>query len=290
MKKLSLNTPIPNHVHTTYHDKYIVLLDDVYPQKHTKEAIKNESFVVVLIDEGWASTKINDTQIKLEKGDMLLCAPGTVLQREDTSKDFRCCVFAISSEHANDILRGTRMSMSYYLMNSFFEIFRLTTEERNMLREFYHLISSFSPMPQDEIREECISKILQSFSYAFAGLFQHRGFDLKKDKGTSAETLFRKFLQSLEDNPHGRTVQYYANELNITPKYLNTISKLIAGKTASKLISEKIVNEALSLLNDSELSIKQISATLGFVNQSHFGSFMRRETGTSPQNLRKNKQ
>jgi AraC-like DNA-binding protein len=33
---------------------------------------------------------------------------------------------------------------------------------------------------------------------------------------------------------------------------------------------------------DPDLSVKEIAAALGFANQSHFGSFMRKETGSSP--------
>lgn len=290
MKKVNINAQIPHHLNLDYYDKYIVLLDDMHQAQYTRESILNESFITMLVDEGRCSVVINDTMITLEKGDMLACAPGNVLQRDTSTTDFRCKIFIMSSEHVNSILKGTHMSMSHYLTNKIVEVLHLTQEEQNMFNGFYRLISSFKHMPQDEVREECVCKILQSLSYAFVGLFFHRGAIYRRDRGTSAESLFRKFIQLLKDYPQGRTVQFYAEKLNITPKYFNTICKQVSGKTASTLINEEIVNAATLLLADLDLSIKQISSMLGFANQSHFGSFMRRETGVSPQSIRKKQQ
>ena len=57
---------------------------------------------------------------------------------------------------------------------------------------------------------------------------------------------------------------------------------MVSNKTASQLINEELVNLARTMLSDPDLSVKEIASALGFANQSHFGSFMRKETGRSP--------
>ena len=291
MKKENTDTTAPNELNLDYQDEYITLLNNVHQVKHTRETIKNESFIIILNAEGWCKGTLNDKEITMSAGDMLISSPGNIMQNGLTSMDFRSLIFIISSEHVNDILKGTHMSLSHYLLhNNRANVLHLTTEEQDMIQGFYKLISSFNHMTHDVIKKECVSRILQAFSYAFAGLFFHRGEVPKRDKMTSAEALFGKFIRLLKEHPDGRTVQFYADKLNITPKYFNSICKQISGKTASTLICEEITNMARALLKDPELSIKQIAIQLGFVNQSHFGSFIRRETGFSPQHLRKESQ
>ena len=290
MEKENTDTTAPNELNLDYQDAYITLLNNVHQVKHTRETIKNESFIIILNAEGWCKGTLNDKEITMSAGDILISSPGNIMQNGLTSMDFRSLIFIISSEHVNDILKGTHMSLSHYLIHKRIDILHLTAEEQAMIQGYYNLISSFSHMTHDVIKKECVSRILQSISYALAGLFFHRGYTPKRDKMTSAEALFGKFIRLLKEHPDGRTVQFYADKLNITPKYFNSICKQISGKTASTLICEEITNMARALLQDPELSIKQIAIQLGFVNQSHFGSFIRRETGFSPQHLRKESQ
>ena len=287
MKKVNINTSIPQELHLDYQDKYIVLLDNVHQVQHTQETVINESFIIILVEDGECTATINDNEYSLNPGDLLICTPGNLLERGMVSINFHCRIFIMSSEHAGDILKGTPMSISHYLMSKVVQAIRLTHEEQEMLKGFYRLLSSINPLPDDKVREYTVHHLLKSFAYTFVGFFMRRGYTSPKNKGTSAEVLFRKFTRILHEHPEGRTVQFYADKLNITPKYFNTICKQVSGKTASKLINEEIVTQAQLMLKDPDLSIKQVSSILGFTNQSHFGSFIRKETGVSPQSLRK---
>lgn len=287
MKKVNFNTAIPQELHLDYHDKYIVLLDNVHQVQQTQETILNESFIIILIENGECTATINDNEYSLNEGDLLICTPGNVLERGMVSINFHCRIFIMSSEYLGDILKGTLMSISHYLMSKVVQAIHLTSEEQDALKGFYRLLSSLNPLPNDKVRENMVHHILKSLAYCFVGLFTRRGYTSPKDKGTSAEILFRKFTHILHEHPEGRTVQFYANMLNITPKYFNTVCKQVSGKTASRLINEEIAAQACLMLKDPDLSIKQVSSILGFTNQSHFGSFIRKETGVSPQLLRK---
>jgi AraC-like DNA-binding protein len=287
MKKVNFNTPIPQELHLDYHDKYIVLLDNVHQVQHTQETILNESFIIIMIENGECTATINGNEYSLNEGDLLICTPGNVLEHGMVSINFHCRIFIMSSEYAGDILKGTLMSISHYLMSKVVQTIHLTSEEQDALKGFYRLLSSLNPLPNDKVRENMVHHILKSLAYCFVGLFTCRGYTSPKDKGTSAEILFRKFTHILHEHPEGRTVQFYANMLNITPKYFNTVCKQVSGKTASRLINEEIAAQACLMLKDPDLSIKQVSSILGFTNQSHFGSFIRKETGVSPQLLRK---
>jgi AraC-like DNA-binding protein len=93
----------------------------------------------------------------------------------------------------------------------------------------------------------------------------------------------RKFIAELSAScERERSVEYYAKQLGITPKYLSLICKKKVGKNASKVIDGAVVNKAKELLTQSGLSIQEVSERLNFVSQSFFGKYFKQRTGISP--------
>ncbi|HEX6171559.1 MAG TPA: helix-turn-helix domain-containing protein, partial [Chitinophagaceae bacterium] len=85
-----------------------------------------------------------------------------------------------------------------------------------------------------------------------------------------------------------RSVQYYANALNITPKHLSDTVKSVTGKTPSELIQNRILLEIKVLLRSSGMTISQIGCELNFSDQSHITRFIKQKTGCTPLELRNN--
>ena len=84
-----------------------------------------------------------------------------------------------------------------------------------------------------------------------------------------------------------RNVRFYARRLNITPKYLSTVSKDVSGKTAARWIDEAVILEAKSLLRYSGMSIQEIAYHLNFSTQSFFGKYFKQHTGYSPSRFKR---
>lgn len=88
-----------------------------------------------------------------------------------------------------------------------------------------------------------------------------------------------------EDVKH-RPVDEYASELNITPKYLTMLCTRVSGRPASEWIAQYTKEDIRYCLFHTDLSVKEIAAKLGFPNISFFGSYVRRQFGMSPTQLR----
>ncbi|MCC9065436.1 AraC family transcriptional regulator [Flavobacterium piscisymbiosum] len=100
--------------------------------------------------------------------------------------------------------------------------------------------------------------------------------------------LFEKFKEILSrDFVNQRSVQYYADVLNVSRKYLSEVIKNNSGKTASDWIEDIVILEAKILLQNKDLTINQISDTLNFPNQSGFGRFFKKCEGISPLEYRR---
>lgn len=82
-----------------------------------------------------------------------------------------------------------------------------------------------------------------------------------------------------------RNVKFYADEMFLTPNYLNIICKRYFNKTASSVINNELILEIKMLLINSNKSIKEIAFDLGFRDLSGFSSFFSNNTGMSPRDF-----
>lgn len=81
-------------------------------------------------------------------------------------------------------------------------------------------------------------------------------------------------------------VGQYANEMNISPDYLNNVIKTNIGITAKEFIQNRVVLEAKRLGVHTGLSSKEIAYNIGFDDPSHFSKFYKNVTGESFTNFR----
>jgi AraC family transcriptional regulator, transcriptional activator of pobA len=78
-----------------------------------------------------------------------------------------------------------------------------------------------------------------------------------------------------------------ADELAITPVPLNRICRLVAGKSASQLMQDHILDEACQYLTYTSYSVSEIAYLLHFEYPNYFARFFRKHTGTFPTEFRK---
>ena len=130
-------------------------------------------------------------------------------------------------------------------------------------------------------RREIVETLLKSALLAVSNLLLD---GLPKDASVSSTSdLFDKFLKMLQQSEiKHQPVEYFAQQLCITPKYLSIISKRHSGKTAIEWITEYTLADITYYLRSTTKSIKEISGILGFSNTSFFGKYVREHLHMSP--------
>ena len=109
-----------------------------------------------------------------------------------------------------------------------------------------------------------------------------------RSKLSRPEDLTGRFLALVDMHCRDHhSIEWYASELCLTPKYISHVVKQTLGISPGRCIGEAIIRQAKSLLLSTRESIQEISDRLGFQNQSHFGTFFRRYAGMSPGSFRK---
>ena len=83
-----------------------------------------------------------------------------------------------------------------------------------------------------------------------------------------------------------KTVEAYAEMLNLTPNHLSAVVKSATNRTAKSIIQERLLLEAKNLLRYTSADIAQIAYDLQFEAPQHFGRFFKQATDMTPGEFR----
>ncbi|OUL60718.1 AraC family transcriptional regulator [Flavobacterium sp. AJR] len=86
-----------------------------------------------------------------------------------------------------------------------------------------------------------------------------------------------------------KQVKAFASLLNISPLYLNQVSKEVTGFPASHWINQETLLEAKRLLHFTSLDIKEIAFELGYEDHTYFSRFFKKNIGITASDFRKEK-
>ncbi|MGO1245664.1 MAG: helix-turn-helix domain-containing protein [Sphingobacterium sp.] len=82
------------------------------------------------------------------------------------------------------------------------------------------------------------------------------------------------------------TVQYIADNLNLSPSYLGSLLRTLTGHNTQQHIHEKLVEKAKEMLSTTNLSISEIAYGLGFEHPQSFSKLFKTKTKVSPLKFR----
>ena len=99
---------------------------------------------------------------------------------------------------------------------------------------------------------------------------------------TRETDLIKSFMDSLDKNfKEKKMVAEYAEQLSVTPNYLNRIVKKHTSFSAGHHIRQRIVLEAKRLGRYTGAGMKEIAYNLGFLDPAHFSRFFKAFAGTN---------
>jgi AraC family transcriptional activator of pobA len=82
------------------------------------------------------------------------------------------------------------------------------------------------------------------------------------------------------------TVQYIADKLNVSPKYLSSLLKVLTGQSTQQYIHDKLIEKAKEKLSTTDLSVSEIAYALGFEHPQSFSKLFKTKTNVSPLEFR----
>ena len=81
-------------------------------------------------------------------------------------------------------------------------------------------------------------------------------------------------------------VHFYADQLNVSSRYLAQVTRRISGKTPKNIIDEYVVKEIERELTTTTHTVQEIANSFGFSSQAHLTKFFKKMNGETPSGFR----
>ena len=243
---------------------------------------------VILCLEGHTTVQCDMQEIRIGPGTLFLCKPGSILQ----AKQGKTEVFSLlmTNEHFNEQLNiSFKKLLPHYASLEKLIALQLNEKQCDRLNTMFGLVAETIASDHTQMYyHEIVRAYIKALAYEIVNDFAQHLQAITTDSSPNSanrrdEEVFRQFVGLLGQHfreEHG--VQFYANRLNISAKYLNFLIKRLTGRTSSKWIEEYIMSEARVLLQNTDLNVQQVSDTLHFATQAIFGKYFKAHMGISP--------
>jgi len=157
-------------------------------------------------------------------------------------------------------------------------------EEKDIIEIFLKIEQEYQHIDkhtQDIILSQ-IDMLLQ-----YSNRFYERQFITRKAVNhallTQLEKLLDDYFDSEETLKQGLpTVEYLAESLHVSARYLSDLLRSVTGKNTQQHIHDKLFEEAKEKLTATSLSVAEIAYKLGFEHPQSFNKLFKKKTNFSP--------
>lgn len=235
------------------------------------------SVICAVCIQGQASIQINFKSYLLTEGSFVILSPGMMFlcKEEAFSPDFIANYISFSPDLVKEI---SLEQMVYDIKNNPYLLLD-DIEYKNTLAIFNQLksryLNSTHPYRKDVLKHSLLIAI-----YDFSVIFdkytvapRESNPNLYNDK--FFELLFRNYRRQ-------RKTEFYAEKLNITPKYLSKIIKDETGNSVQDWIFQLILFETKSLLRSTNMNVTEIAEHFNYPDSTSFGKFFKKHEGLTP--------
>ena len=107
-------------------------------------------------------------------------------------------------------------------------------------------------------------------------------------KGGLPPVRLRMVLDYIEENLDAEvSLKSLADLVHLSPHHFSTVFRASVGMSAHQYVVRRRIAKARELLEQGEITIADISCTLGFASQAHFTTAFGKLTGSTPANYRR---
>jgi AraC-like DNA-binding protein len=245
---------------------------------------KAEFTTAIICLQGSMKGSINLVEYRSTSPGLFIVLSDQILQYEYFSKDFVGLFIVMSNKFTDNLLINIQERLPLFLSVNKNPWIPLSDEELESLKGYYTMLKRIVKMKSNPNRMEIIKHLMQAFFYESSNGFHRIDEDEKKSK---QEVLVSRFMGLAQMNyKDHRELEYYADKLCLTPKYLSKVVKTTTGTSAKEWIEKYVTHEVKALLKSTNMTIQQISDELNFPTQSFFGKYFKRTTGVSPKEYR----
>ncbi|GAB3647128.1 hypothetical protein GCM10028791_08550 [Echinicola sediminis] len=235
---------------------------------------------------GNAAFVFNGKSYKCKAGEFVFWFAESKVADITFSKNFKASVLFVEKEFLNQNIPDQSRGIDATLHSKEYPVLYLNDkkDKHRILLNFQLLNDKFLQKEHrfyTEILKLQMRLFILEMWHTFANEFEHR------KRTAQSGTLYERFIQLVQEHcSKEREVQFYAQQLHITSKYLNYVCKTTSGITASEWIQRYVRERLELLLQNTQLNIAEIADEMQFSSRSFFTRYVKKVLGFTPSEYR----
>jgi AraC-like DNA-binding protein len=254
-------------------------LHDIYqrsPDPDPYARLRLPVHLLALVTAGRASFRVDFETYPCRPGGLLWARPGQVIGLPPPGIDATLVLFEAQFPYdtvdAPAITPGPSVLGTYWQPSG--EDSDAIVDEVSQLEIDYRRLAAGEPIPAAVLRHKLAALLLRMSTLEPEG---------GPGQAAADSELLGQFRAAVDDRyALTRQVDEYARELGCSVRTLTRASLAATGRTAKQLVDDRVALEAKRLLAESDLSVAEVGAQLGFTEATNFGRFFARTAGRSP--------
>lgn len=249
-------------------------------------------FYVVSMKRGCDKLFYGQQKYDFDEGVMAFLAPGQILRGEDNGlpPNLSGWMLFIDPDFLWNTSLAKKIKQYEYFGYSTNEALFLSEKEESIINSIIDNIRNEYSSNIDKFSQDVIIAQLEVL-FTYAQRFYERQFITRKIINNKILNRVEEVIADYFNNEYLLskglpTVQYVANELNISIKYLGSLLKQLTGQSTQQHIHEKLIEKAKEKLSTTSLSISEIAYELGFEHPQSFSKLFKTKTSQSPLEFR----
>ncbi len=237
--------------------------------------------------------KYGQQQYDFDEGVMYFLAPGQVLKVEidpNGSPDHSGWILLVHPDFLWNTPLAEAIRKYEYFDYEVNEALFLSEKEETIVNGIVQNIQHECHSNIDKFSQNIIIAQLELL-LTYSDRFYQRQFITRKITNHQIldrlEKLLNDYFSSEDKLSRGLpSVQFIANELNVSPSYLSSLLKALTGQSTQQHIHDKLINKAKEKLSTTDLSVSEIAYALGFEHPQSFSKLFKTKTSQSPLEFR----
>ena len=268
-------------------DDDLLLLDDVKNAPFPYDPLRMNFIIIGVCTKGHAEYRVDTLEHVINSGDMLIVSERHVVDHYVPSDDLEGLVLMISMNFFNEIICSISDVSSMFLFSRFHPVFTISQRDRELLKQYFYVIRKKMQEKGNHYRRDLVRTLMLAMFYDLSDIvYRFRLADTKLKSRSDA--IFARFIKLVEENCKvERRVKWYAEQLDVSPKYLSETVKQASLRTPNEWIDNYVMLAIRVQLKNSSKNVKDIARELNFPNQSFLGKYFKLHAGVSPREYRK---
>ncbi len=198
--------------------------------------------------------------------------------------------FAADYKFLQNLLPSNNYSIGGSISLNQDPVIKLTDEQARHLLDDFHRLRDRMNDRHLQFYQELMGSLCLTMMY---DIFEAHAQRETTNSHTDRTAYIVKQLMALLATDISRTerkVSYYAERLNVSPKYLSSTIKRVTGHTVTSYIDRHTIPILKNYLDDERLSLTQIAELMNFTTLSYFSRYCTKHLGQSPSEYRQSLQ